>query len=83
MQTPTFRAIHGDCVEEVANLPTDSIAFPIFSPPFAALYVYSDNLCTFSIPCKRISKGSKERAIGSRTLYGLTGNEKQRWVYRS
>ena len=44
MQTPTFRAIHGDCVEEVAKLPTDSIAFSIFSPPFAEFYVYSDDI---------------------------------------
>ena len=44
MQTPTFRAIHGDCVEEVAKLPTDSIDFSIFSPPFAELYVYSEDI---------------------------------------
>ena len=44
MQTPTFRAIHGDCVEEVAKLPTDSIDFSIFSPPFAELYGYSDDI---------------------------------------
>lgn len=44
MQTPTFRAIHGDCVEEVAKLSTDSIDFSIFSPPFAELYVYSDDI---------------------------------------
>ena len=44
MQTPTFRAIHGDCVEEIAKLPTDSIDFSIFSPPFAELYVYSDDI---------------------------------------
>ena len=44
MQTPTFRAIHGDCVEEVAKLPTNSIDFSIFSPPFAELYVYSDDI---------------------------------------
>lgn len=44
MQTPTFIAIHGDCVEEVAKLPTDSIDFSIFSPPFAELYVYSDDI---------------------------------------
>ena len=44
MQTPTFRAIHGDCVEEVAKLPTYSIDFSIFSPPFAELYVYSDDI---------------------------------------
>ena len=44
MQTPTFRAIHGDCVEEVAKLPDNSIDFSIFSPPFAELYVYSDDI---------------------------------------
>lgn len=44
MEQPKYRAIHGDCVEEVAKLPTDSIDFSIFSPPFAELYVYSDDI---------------------------------------
>lgn len=44
MEQPKFTAIHGDCVEEVAKLPDNSIDFSIFSPPFAELYVYSDNI---------------------------------------
>ncbi len=44
MEQPKYRAIHGDCVEEVAKLPDNSIDFSIFSPPFAELYVYSDDI---------------------------------------
>lgn len=38
-----FQMIHGDCVEEVAKLPSDSIHYSVFSPPFASLYTYSDS----------------------------------------
>ncbi len=38
-----YTAIHGDCVEEVAKLDSDSIDFSIYSPPFASLYTYSDS----------------------------------------
>jgi hypothetical protein len=31
----------GDCVEECAKIPDDSIGYSIFSPPFASLYTYS------------------------------------------
>jgi DNA modification methylase len=31
----------GDCVEVVREIPTDSIHYTIFSPPFASLYTYS------------------------------------------
>lgn len=31
----------GDCVELVRDLPTDSVHYSIFSPPFASLYTYS------------------------------------------
>ena len=31
----------GDCVEVVAAIPSDSIGYSIFSPPFASLYTYS------------------------------------------
>lgn len=31
----------GDCVEVVAKVPSDSIHYTIFSPPFASLYTYS------------------------------------------
>lgn len=39
-----YKAINGDCVEEVAKLEDKSIDFSIFSPPFAELYVYSDDI---------------------------------------
>ena len=44
MEQPKFTAIPGACVEEVAKLPDNSIDFSIFSPPFAELYVYSDDI---------------------------------------
>ena len=31
----------GDCVDIVATIPSDSIGYSIFSPPFASLYTYS------------------------------------------
>ena len=31
----------GDCVEVVGKIPSDSIGYSIFSPPFASLYTYS------------------------------------------
>ena len=33
----------GDCVEVVRGLPSDSIHYTIFSPPFASLYTYSNS----------------------------------------
>lgn len=39
-----WTAINGDCVEEVAKMESDSIGYSIFSPPFADLYTYSDDL---------------------------------------
>lgn len=32
---------HGDCIEHMAEMPTASIDFSIFSPPFPALYAYT------------------------------------------
>ena len=34
----------GDCVELIKELPDESIGFSVFSPPFAELYTYSDEL---------------------------------------
>lgn len=34
----------GDCVELIKNVPNESVGFSIFSPPFAELYTYSDEL---------------------------------------
>jgi hypothetical protein len=33
----------GDCVTEMANIQDETIGYSIFSPPFASLYVYSDD----------------------------------------
>jgi hypothetical protein len=35
---------HGDCVDVVSRLETESIGYSIFSPPFASLYTYTDDL---------------------------------------
>lgn len=35
---------HGDCVELIQMIPDESVGFSIFSPPFAELYTYSDEL---------------------------------------
>lgn len=34
---------NGDCIEEIQKIESESIHFSIFSPPFAELYVYSDD----------------------------------------
>jgi hypothetical protein len=33
----------GDCVESIKKLPSESIGFSVFSPPFASLYTYSNS----------------------------------------
>ena len=38
-----WTAINGDCVEALKGLPTHSIGYSIFSPPFASLYTYSNS----------------------------------------
>lgn len=37
-------AYQGDCCELIQNIPNESVGFSIFSPPFAELYTYSDEL---------------------------------------
>ena len=39
-----FELVNGDCIEYVSSLETESIHFSVFSPPFADLYTYSDNI---------------------------------------
>lgn len=38
-----FTAYHGDCIDVVSGLPSDSVHYSIFSPPFASLYTYSNS----------------------------------------
>ena len=42
--TKRYSLINGDCVEAVSQMPDNSVHFEIFSPPFANLYIYSDDL---------------------------------------
>jgi len=39
-----FKLVNGDCIEGLGTLESDSIHFSVFSPPFADLYTYSDNI---------------------------------------
>lgn len=39
-----WAAYNGDCVDVVRQLPSRSVGFSIYSPPFADLFVYSDSI---------------------------------------
>ena len=39
-----YALYNGDCVEVARQMPEGSVHFEIFSPPFANLYIYSDDL---------------------------------------
>ena len=41
--TNAYAAYNGDCIEVMANMPTDSIHLSVYSPPFGGLYHYSSN----------------------------------------
>ena len=41
--TDRYAIYNGDCIEVMQGLPSESIHFSIYSPPFAGLYVYSSN----------------------------------------
>lgn len=34
---------NGDCIEVLAQLPSESVGFSVFSPPFSSLYTYSNS----------------------------------------
>lgn len=38
-----YAAYHSDCVEVLRGIPSDSIDFHVFSPPFSSLYTYSNS----------------------------------------
>lgn len=44
VETESFTLKLGDCVQLIKDIPNESIGFSIFSPPFAELYTYSDEL---------------------------------------
>ena len=41
--TDWFALYHGDCCEAMRGIPDKSVDYSIFSPPFAALYTYSNS----------------------------------------
>lgn len=43
LKTDEFLAMHGDCVQRIQEIESNSIDFSVFSPPFAELYTYSDD----------------------------------------
>ena len=38
-----FSIYNGDCMEVLSSLPSDSVDFSVYSPPFSSLYIYSDS----------------------------------------
>ena len=42
--TDKYALYHGDCIEVMNDLPDGAIDFSIYSPPFCALYTYSNDL---------------------------------------
>jgi hypothetical protein len=42
--TDKYALYNGDCVELASQLPSNSVHLEVFSPPFANLYIYSDDL---------------------------------------
>lgn len=49
---------HGDCVRVAKTIPDESIDFTIFSPPFADLFTYSDDLQDMG-NCRDVSEFTK------------------------
>lgn len=39
-----YAAYHGDCVDIIGQMPTNSVDFSVYSPPFGSLFVYSESI---------------------------------------
>jgi superfamily II DNA or RNA helicase len=61
----------GDCVDVVKTLPSDSIHYSIFSPPFASLYTYSDSMRDMG-NCRTHSEFYEHFAYLASDLYRVT-----------
>jgi DNA modification methylase len=46
--TDDYAVYHGDCVEVMRDLPSDSVHFSVSSPPFGSLYSYTDAVADMS-----------------------------------
>lgn len=47
--TENMALYNGDCVQVIKDLPDESMHLQVFSPPFANLYIYSDDLADMGI----------------------------------
>lgn len=43
VETDEYKAMMGDCVQRISEIPDNSIGFSVFSPPFASLYTYTNS----------------------------------------
>ena len=53
-----WKLYHGDCVRVAKEIPSESIDFSVFSPPFADLFTYSDDLQDMG-NCRDVSEFTK------------------------
>lgn len=66
-----FSIYNGDCVRIIKEIPDNSIHFNIFSPPFANLYIYSDDLADMG-NCKDIDEFFEQFDYLIPELYRIT-----------
>ena len=65
-----FQLFNGDCVETTSLLPDESIDFMVFSPPFANLYIYSDDIRDMG-NCKDLNEFFAQYGFLSEQLYRI------------
>ena len=41
---PNYQLYNNDCIDQLRQLPDNHFGFSVFSPPFAELYTYSDDI---------------------------------------
>lgn len=66
--TDRYALYNGDCVEVLSQMPDNSNHFQIFSPPFANLYIYSDDLRDMG-NCKNIDEFFEQFSFLTPHLY--------------
>lgn len=65
-----FCLYNGDCVEVSEKLPAESVDFMVFSPPFANLYIYSDDIRDMG-NCKGMDEFFEQYGFLSDQLYRI------------
>lgn len=68
VQGKNFVLYNGDCVETISELPAESIDFMVFSPPFANLYIYSDDIRDMG-NCENLNEFFEQYGYLTKELY--------------